>query len=118
MPDDTTAGESSVSRVRSYYRALDTDDYECLTDLLAPEFVHERPDMTLEGRTTFVTFMRDERPVQETTHPLDSIYRQNGGQEIVARGRLLDPDGELITRFVDVFSFETNRIAQIRTFTD
>jgi len=53
---------------RPYYTAIDEDRYDDLTDLLATEFVHERPDRTLDGRETFVAFMREERPRTDTTH--------------------------------------------------
>ncbi|MFB6084434.1 MAG: nuclear transport factor 2 family protein [Halorientalis sp.] len=106
---------------REYYRALDEDDYEALADLLAPEFVHDRPDRAIEGRDRFVTFMRDERPMKETSHPLDAVYgRDDGGEadgEVAVRGRLLDPDGDPVVSFVDVFSFEGERVAAVRTYT-
>ena len=105
---------------REYYRALDEDDYETLTDLLAPEFVHYRPDRTIEGRDRFVTFMRDERPMKATSHPLDAVYAtdpERDESEVAVRGRLLDPDGEPVVSFVDVFSFEGENIETIHTYT-
>lgn len=114
---DADTDRSRVETARAYYRALDEDDYELLADLLTAEFVHERPDMTLEGRSRFVTFMRDERPLTDTSHPIDGIYEATDGTEVVVRGRLLDPDGERLTQFVDVFSFEGCDIAKIQTFT-
>ncbi|MEF8781500.1 MAG: nuclear transport factor 2 family protein [Haloarculaceae archaeon] len=114
-------GEDSHTRTaaaRTYYRALDEDDYDLLADLLAPAFTHIRPDRTLDGCERFVRFMREERPQTDTSHPIDAVYRQAGGDEVVVRGRLLDTDGDTITRFVDVFSFDGERIEQIRTFTD
>ena len=118
---------------REYYRALDEDEYETLSDLLAPEFVHYRPDRTIEGRDRFVTFMRDERPMKATSHPLDAVYsearsaseRASGERsdpraddgEVAVRGRLLDPDGEPVVSFVDVFAFEGERVETIHTYT-
>ncbi len=112
-------GEERRSRTeaaRAYYRALDGDDYGLLADLLASGFRHVRPDRTIEGRERFVRFMRDERPMRDTSHPVDGVYRQHAGEEVVVRGRLLDPDGDLIVRFVDVFSFDGDDIAEIRTY--
>jgi len=111
------ASRSQTGTARAYYRALDGDDYELLGDLLAPGFRHLRSDMTLEGRERFVQFMREERPMKDTTHPVDGVYCQNDGEEVVVRGRLLDPEGDLLVRFVDVFSFEDGAIAEIQTFT-
>jgi ketosteroid isomerase-like protein len=114
--DDSRRTPAALAR--DYYHALDTDDYELLADVVASEFVHERPDMTLSGRERFVRFMRDERPQKETSHPIDALYEQRDGSEVVVRGRLLATDESLITRFVDVFSFDGEKIASIRTFTD
>lgn len=117
-PGSHDAGESSgEARVRSYYRALDEQDYDLLASLLSPDFVHDRPDQTIEGRETFVTFMRDERPTTNTTHPLAEIYHTDGSSELVARGTLRAADETPLVRFVDVFHFERDAICRIETFT-
>jgi len=118
MTGDTSGTRSPAATARAYYRALDEDDYDLLAAVLTAEFTHDRPDMTLTGRDRFVRFMREERPQQDTSHPIDAVYEQRDGHELVVRGRLLAPEGNLITRFVDVFSFDGDRIANIRTFTD
>jgi ketosteroid isomerase-like protein len=100
---------------REYYRAIDEGDYDALTGLLAPEFVHERPDRTLEGRETFVRFMREERPETGTTHELDAIYRDDGDRAV--EGRLLRADGDLWFRFVDVFTVRDDALVALRTYT-
>lgn len=113
--------EQSAALVRAYYDALDSHDYDRLEGLLAPEFVQIRPDMTLDGRERFVTFMRDERPETETSHPLDAVYaatEEENGQEYAARGRLVADDGRTLISFVDVFHFENGRIACLETYTD
>lgn len=111
---------SAVSVARNYYRALDAGDYEGLTSLLSPDFVHERPDMSLDGRDRFVAFMRDERPRTDTTHPIDGIYLapHNDGPttEVVVRGRLLGADGERIVRFVDVHRIDGATIGHLTTY--
>ena len=99
---------------RAYYRAVDDGAYERLASLLAPEFVHERPDRTLDGRERFVRFMREERPMTDTAHAVDAVYRDN--REVAARGRLRR-DGDDLFGFVDVFSFDGDAIAGIRTYT-
>jgi ketosteroid isomerase-like protein len=73
--------------------------------------------MTLDGRERFVRFMREQRPATETTHPIEQIYRANEG-ELAVRGRLVAGSGETITGFVDVFSFDADRISRIQTYTD
>ena len=100
---------------RAYYDALDAGDYDALADLLAPDFSQSRPDRTFEGRDRFVEFMREERPQTDTSHPIDAVYERGGG--VAVEGRLLASDGEPIARFVDVFAFEDDRIAEIRTYT-
>jgi ketosteroid isomerase-like protein len=119
-----------VQRARAYYDAIDGDDYDQLASLLAPSFVHDRPDRTIEGRGRFVQFMREERPQTDTTHPVDALYcRQEDSAvepvdgdnmetaEVAARGRLLDADGERIVGFVDVFTFAGDDIERIETYT-
>ena len=121
-PTDTgstdPASATPRERVRAYYRALDEDEYDLLASLLHPEFVHDRPDMTLDGRDRFVAFMRDERPMTDTTHPLAAVYEQTDGTELAARGRLVAADGRELTRFVDVFHFEDDAIVRLETFVD
>ena len=115
-------------RARAYYDAIDGDDYDQLASLLAPSFVHDRPDRTIEGRERFVRFMREERPQTDTTHSLSGVYRrqadstaeptgsEDGVAAVVARGRLLDAEGEYIFSFVDVFTFAEDDIERIETF--
>lgn len=107
-----------ADRARAYYRAIDGDDYETLEGLLAPAFVHERPDRTLTGRDRFVQFMREERPQSDTTHPVDAVYRPvDDRQELVVRGTVRDASGEALVRFVDVFQFDGDRVERLRTYT-
>jgi len=100
---------------RAYYRALDEGDYDLLADLLTADFRHVRPDRTFEGRERFVRFMREERPQTDTSHPIDRIYGDADG--VAVEGQLLTGDGDEITRFADVFSFEGERVTEIRTYT-
>lgn len=112
--DDGPVGEDLV---RAYYAALDGHEYDRLGSLLAPEFRQERPDMTLDGRAAFVEFMREERPQTSTSHPIREVYRAGEGS-FAAEGRLVGPDREVITGFVDVFTVVDGRIAAIKTYTD
>jgi len=100
---------------RTYYRALDDHDYETLRSILSPEFVQHRPDMTLDGRDRFVTFMREGRPQTDTSHPIDAVYENDAG--LAVEGRLLADDGTQIAAFVDVLTFEGDQIGRIRTYT-
>lgn len=106
-----------TAAARAYYEALDEHDYARLEALLADEFVQDRPDLTLEGCDRFVTFMREERPNSETTHAVDRIFTEDAG-DVAVEGRLLDADGDRITAFVDVFSFEDSVIRELRTYTN
>ena len=115
-----------VALARAYYRARDGHDYDMLADVLAADFVHERPDRTLSGRERFVRFMREERPQTDTSHPIDRIYvsvegddgaRSDEEREVVVRGRLLAADGSEIAAFVDVFVVADGRLQSLRTFT-
>ncbi|WP_144799453.1 nuclear transport factor 2 family protein [Halorubrum depositum] len=99
---------------RAYYEALDAGDYERLRELLAPDFVQRRPDRTFEGRDRFVAFMRDERPMTDTTHAVDAVYPAGPG--VAVRGRLLDADGDEVFAFVDVFDVADGRLAALETY--
>ncbi|WP_435062069.1 nuclear transport factor 2 family protein [Halobaculum sp. EA56] len=116
---------TSEATARAYYRAIDDGDYDALADLLAPEFVHDRPDRTLSGRERFVRFMREGRPRTDTEHAVDAVYVASGegadpdgdaardGADpdgdalpgVAVRGRLIGDDGEELFGFVDVFAF-------------
>lgn len=110
------SADDPTDRVRSFYSALDDHDYDRLTALLAPGFVHDRPGRRLEGRETFVQFMREERPNRQTSHPIEAIY-DGGDAELAARGRLLKENGEEITAFVDVFVDGADGFESVRTYT-
>ncbi len=101
---------------REYYRALDTHSYDDLTGLLAPGFTHYRPDRTLEGRETFVEFMREKRPMTDTTHEVEAVFESEDG--VAVRGRLLDDDGAELVEFVDIHEFaDDGDLTAIYTYT-
>lgn len=114
MTEHTDSGEQLV---RAYYESLDSGAYDRLEKLLAPEFVHERPEMTLSSRAEFVAFMRDERPRTDTAHLIETVYRAAGGTEFAAKGRLV-ADEETITGFADLFTMTDDRIERIETYVD
>jgi len=120
--------------VRTFYAALDDDAYDDLESLLVPEFVQRRPDRTFDGRDAFVSFMRDDRPMTDTAHELDTVFVADETAEVAVRGRLLDFDeqsssgpasqarqdanDELLFRFVDVHELtDDGRIERLETFT-
>lgn len=100
---------------RAYYDAIDAGDYDRLADLLDPDFVQRRPDRTFDGRDRFVSFMRDDRPMTDTTHVVDGVYPSGPG--VAVRGRLLDADGEELFAFVDVFDVDGGRLSGLETYT-
>lgn len=104
-----------VETARAYYRAIDEYEYDELTTLLASDFVHNRPDQTLDGRERFIEFMRKERPMIDTKHAVDAIYSDDS-DEVAVRGRLLRDD-ECLFDFVDVFTFEDGDVIRLRTYT-
>lgn len=108
-----------ASIARTYYRSIDEGDYDALRTILAPAFVHERPDRSIDGSDRFVRFMREERPRTDTTHAVDSIYEDETA--VAVRGRLLGDSStegdEHLFGFVDVFDFEGEAIERIRTYT-
>ncbi|MFC4988988.1 nuclear transport factor 2 family protein [Saliphagus infecundisoli] len=112
---DGAAGERVESAVREYYRAIDAGAYGDLEALLAPGFVQRRPDRTIEGRESFVRFMREDRPMTDTSHRLEEVIVADG--QAVVRGELLDGDGESVFGFADVFSARGGRLVALETYT-
>jgi ketosteroid isomerase-like protein len=104
------------SLARAYYRHIDEGAYGPLGDLLADGFRHVRPDRTIEGPEAFVRFMRDERPMTDTTHLVETLYI--GDDRVAVEGRLVRTDGGELFGFVDAFRFDGDRIEEIRTYTD
>jgi ketosteroid isomerase-like protein len=108
---------SNRDAARSYYTALDDHHYETFESLLTPEFVHVRPDRTLEDRSAFIEFMREGRPLHTTSHDLVDFYTNDAGDELVVRGVLRDEDGKELFDFLDRHVFADDRIARVETFT-
>ncbi|MFB6270982.1 MAG: nuclear transport factor 2 family protein [Halobacterium sp.] len=103
----------AAALAQTYYDAIDDGDYGALREVLAPEFEHVRPDVTLSGREEFVSFMREGRPRTDTRHVVDAVY--DGRDGVAARGRVLGPDGELFA-FVDAFEVADGRIVSLTTY--
>jgi len=103
--DDTSDRRSCAARPRVLRRARYRRLRPAFATLFAPEFVQRRPDRTFEGRGRFVAFMRDERPMTDTSHAVDAVYPDGPG--VAVHGRLLDADGDEVFAFVDVFPSRT-----------
>lgn len=101
--------------VRRYYDALDGHEYDALESLLAREFVQRRPDRTFENRRAFVEFVREERPMTDTTHELVDVIAD--GDQAAVSGRLLDSADELLFEFADLFTTSNGRIDRLETYT-
>jgi ketosteroid isomerase-like protein len=110
----TMAGPESL--VRAFYEALDEHAYDDLRELLAPAFTHHRPDRTFEGRATFVSFMREDRPAKDTSHEIQRLFAAD--DSVAVQGRLRRSDGDLLFRFADVHTVEDGQIQQLRTYTN
>jgi hypothetical protein len=102
--------------VTGYYDAIDAGAYDRLATLLAPEFVHRRPDRVLDGRDHFVAFMRDDRPRTDTEHLVDEVCV--GADSVFARGRLRAAGGDDLFGFVDVHRVGDAGIESLTTYTD
>jgi ketosteroid isomerase-like protein len=105
-----------AATVRRYYETLDAGEYDALAGLLAPSFAQQRPDQVLVGRDAFVEFMRDQRPVQDTTHDLDAVYGDGDG-EVLARGTVRTADGDPVVAFADVFTLADGVVERLETYT-
>ncbi|WP_416840192.1 nuclear transport factor 2 family protein [Haloferax sp. DFSO52] len=101
---------------RLYYTALDEHGYDTLRDILDPDFVQHRGEMTLDGREEFVSFMRDDRPQKDTTHVIDRYIQSKSEDEIVVRGHLEDSTGDELFVFLDRFRTREGQISELKTF--
>lgn len=99
---------------RAYYRAIDEEEYDALFALLAPDFTHDRPDQTIDGREAFIQFMREKRPETDTAHEIADVFRNE--HTIAVRGELVHDDGEEWFEFVDVFTVEDESIVSLKTY--
>ncbi|WP_138004659.1 nuclear transport factor 2 family protein [Halalkalirubrum salinum] len=90
--------------VHEYYRCLDEGDYETLRSHLSDSFTQYRPDRTFESPVAFVAFMRDDRPMTDTTHQLADVLANDLG--VAAHGTLIGADGTDVFAFIDVFRFD------------
>jgi ketosteroid isomerase-like protein len=59
--------------------------------------------------------MREERPQKDTEHVVDGVYAD--GDRVAVEGHLLSAAGDRLFGFVDVFAFEGESVATIRTYT-
>lgn len=105
-----------MDAAREYYRTIDSRSYDDLAELLESEFTHHRPDRTIEGREAFVEFMREDRPMKDTSHEIRSVYEADEG--VAVRGRLLDSEGGVLFDFIDVFEFaDDGDVVAVYTYT-
>ncbi|WP_248895364.1 nuclear transport factor 2 family protein [Haloplanus halobius] len=109
--------EDAEATVRAFYAAIDDGAYDRLRELLAPEFVHHRPDRTLDGRERFVRFMREERPRTDTEHVVEAVAVAADRETVFVRGLLRAADGETLFGFVDVHRVGTAGIEALSTYT-
>ena len=109
---------TAADLARAYYAAIDQHDYDTLASLLATDFTQHRSDRTLSGADRFVQFMREERPMTDTTHEIEGIYDGPGG--VAVHGRLVSGDGDDLFTFVDVFDADADRerLLELRTFSE
>ena len=106
--------------IRSYYEYVDAEAYGKLFELFAEDIVYERPGHpNLNGMVEFREFYRDDRPIGESNHTVDDVYRD--GNTVVVRGRFdgtLD-GGSVSFGFADLHEFdEEGKIHHRWTYTD
>ena len=118
VADERIVCMDGISLVRKYYRLVDADENGSFSGVLSEDVVHHRPDMRIEGREEFATFIASGRPERETEHVIESLYLEHNGTKVAAEGQLYDSDGKEWFRFVDTFSLNGDSIEKIRTHTD
>ncbi|WP_394739077.1 nuclear transport factor 2 family protein [Natronococcus roseus] len=105
----------AVALVERYYESLDAHEYDALEDVLAPEFVQQRPDRRFEDREAFVEFMHEDRPNKRTRHDLEDVLADGG--DVAVRGRVVDDEtGSALFAFADFFELGDERIVRLETY--
>lgn len=99
---------------RSYYEAIDEDEYDRLRDLLAAEFTQQRSDRTFEDRESFVSFMQHDRPERDTIHEIEHVTATE--DRVVVEGALRRSNGEVWFEFADAFDVTDGKLASLRTY--
>lgn len=106
--------------VRSYYEAIDADDYETLLACFDEDVVYERPGQgAIEGIDDLATFYRAERPLEEGSHEVHSLLVD--GATVAVRGTFAGRQGERRVEFgfADFFEFtDEGTIGHRYTYTD
>ncbi|MEU5092708.1 nuclear transport factor 2 family protein [Streptomyces sp. NPDC021356] len=95
-----------VSRVRAYYRLVDSGDVPGLVGLFAPDAEYHRPGYEkLSGRAELERFYREDRVIESGRHNLSKIVAQ--GREVAVHGTfegVLRDGTKTSVRFADFFS--------------
>ncbi|WP_248516049.1 nuclear transport factor 2 family protein [Salinarchaeum laminariae] len=99
---------------RTYYEAIDEDEYDRLRELLTAGFTQERSDRTFESREAFVSFMQHDRPDRDTTHEIEHVTATP--DRVVVEGTLRRSNGDVWFRFADAFEIEDGQLASLRTY--
>ena len=107
--------------VRTYYRAIDAEDYDALEAVLHPEFQQIRPDRRFDGADAFVRFMREDRPRTDTVHEIHHVFRDvepADGRRVAVEGTLRSESADPLFAFVDVMDLTPDdRIRALQTYT-
>jgi ketosteroid isomerase-like protein len=104
----TTESDPSdpVSRVRDYYRLVDSGDVVGLVRLFAPDAEYHRPGYDkLTGHAELERFYREDRVIESGTHNLSKIVAD--GREVAVHGTfegVLRDGTKTSVRFADFFS--------------
>jgi len=106
--------------VRTYYEAVDAEEYERLFALFDEDVVYERPGQdAIEGMAALRTFYLDERPLTAGAHEINSLTAE--GDTVAVRGAFSGrQDGVAVAfGFADFFVFtDDGTVGRRFTYTD
>ncbi|MDZ7746930.1 MAG: nuclear transport factor 2 family protein [Halobacteriales archaeon] len=112
--------EVNAQRIRDYYDYIDAEDLDSVFALFADDIVYHRPGQpSLDGMDAFKQFYREDRPLSEGEHTVESLTI--GENTVAVRGRFEGKqDGERVAfGFADHHRFDDEgQITERWTYTD
>jgi len=118
--DSRMSQEDRNELIDAYFEAMDAEDIDLVTPVLADDFVFESLSGPLEGAAGFERYMNELRGLSNTEHEIS--LRVHDDDASVVEGTVTgdSDDGSVEADFCDVFEFDADddAIARIAVYTN
>ncbi|WP_434531474.1 nuclear transport factor 2 family protein (plasmid) [Haloarcula sp. NS06] len=112
--------QTNEDAVRTYYTAIDAEEYDTVFGLFDENIVYERPGQeNIRNKDALKEFYINQRPLSNGAHEISSLI--NEGETVAVRGTFsgIQGDTKVSFGFADFFVFnETGLIKRRYTYTD